>query len=157
MVFCVEKIEMDLSHDSTKHFDPLLIVRGPILNINRKEETTLSRFTFERSFELRLELFLSLFKSWPDTIRFTGIYCMFALLLCRLCLQGCSLRNKFVCQLNLVFLWLGHILCYKPFSRNRVSWHLLYFQNVLWSKNRSQDPFQNKEFTKTSIYNTTGI
>jgi hypothetical protein len=36
-----------------------------------------------------------------------------------------------------VFLWSGHLLCYKPFSQNKVSWHLLYFQNVLWSKNRS--------------------
>jgi hypothetical protein len=69
MVFCVEKIGMDLSHDSTKHFDPLLIVRGPILKKNQKEETTLSRLTFKRSFELRLELFLYLFKSLPDTIR----------------------------------------------------------------------------------------
>jgi hypothetical protein len=90
-------------------------------------------------------------KNFLCLIRSTGIYCMFSLLLCRLCLQECSLRNKFVGQLNLVFLWSGHLLCYKPFSRNRVSWHLLYFQNVLWSKNRSQDQFQNKVFTKTSI------
>jgi hypothetical protein len=57
----VEKIGMDLSHESTKHFDALLIVRGTILKKNRKEETTLSRFAFEHSFELCLELFLSLF------------------------------------------------------------------------------------------------
>jgi hypothetical protein len=59
----MEKIVMDLSHESTKNFDPLLIVRGPILKKNRKGETTLSRFAFESSFELRLELFLSLFTS----------------------------------------------------------------------------------------------
>jgi hypothetical protein len=63
VIFLWKKIVMDLSHDSTKNFDPLLIVRGPILKKNQKEETTLSRFAFEHSFELRLELFLSLFTS----------------------------------------------------------------------------------------------
>jgi hypothetical protein len=63
VIFLWKKIVMDLSHESTKNFDPLLIVRGPILKKTRKEETTLSRFAFERSFKLRLELFLSLFTS----------------------------------------------------------------------------------------------
>jgi hypothetical protein len=39
----VENIGMDLSHESTKNFDPLLIVWGPILKKNQKGKTTLPR------------------------------------------------------------------------------------------------------------------
>jgi hypothetical protein len=65
--------------------------------------------------------------------------------------------NKFVDQHNPCVLVTMPSLVPLASSQNKVYWHLLYFQNVLWSKNRIQDPFQNKVFTKTCIYKTTGI
>jgi hypothetical protein len=50
----------DLSHESTKNFDPILIVRGPILKKNRKGKTTLSR-----SPELHFEL---IFRALPNSV-----------------------------------------------------------------------------------------
>jgi hypothetical protein len=50
----------DLSHESTINFDPLLIVRGPILKKNRKGKTTLSR-----SSELNFDF---IFRSLPNFV-----------------------------------------------------------------------------------------
>jgi hypothetical protein len=82
-------------------------------------------------------------KKWGPTktfwclIRFTEISCMFALLLCKLCLQECSLKNKFVGQLNLVFLWAGHLLCYKPFLKIKYLGTSYIFKMFYVQKNRS--------------------
>jgi hypothetical protein len=54
----VEKRGMDLSHESIKNFDPLLIVRDPYTKQQRNEK---GRTTVSHSSELRLQVFFSFF------------------------------------------------------------------------------------------------
>jgi hypothetical protein len=50
------------------------------------------------------------------------------------CLQECGLMNKLVDQHNPCVLVIMPSLVLLAFSPNKVTWHLLYFQNVLFSK-----------------------
>jgi hypothetical protein len=66
--FLWKRIKMDLSHESTKNFDPLLIVRDPYTQQqNRKKKNY--RVALFRTPSSSLFNSFSLFALWADTIR----------------------------------------------------------------------------------------
>jgi hypothetical protein len=64
--------------------------------------------------------------------------------------------NKFVDQHNPCVLVIMPPFVFLAFSPNKVSWHLLYFQNVLFSKIGAKTNFKTKALPKVSIYKTIG-
>jgi hypothetical protein len=58
VAFLWKRMRMDLSHESTKNFDPLLIVRDPY---TQEQKTGKRRTIVMRSSGLRLQVFLTPF------------------------------------------------------------------------------------------------
>jgi hypothetical protein len=64
--------------------------------------------------------------------------------------------NKFEDQHNPCVLVIMPSFVLPAFSPNKVSWHLLYSQNVLFSKIGAKTNFKTRALPKLIIYKTTG-
>jgi hypothetical protein len=84
---------------------------------------------------------------------------MFALLLCKLCLRYYSLKNKIVGQLNLCVLLIRPYFVLQAFFFLEIEYlgTSFIFKMFYGLKLGAKTQFQNKLFTRTSIYKTIGI